>query len=73
LHDSCSHLRKNMKNKKLYEMKTKKNNRTSFSKTKVKILQNNLMKRFIFDIQREDPLDAQMLEIIPVFVPVKVR
>jgi len=54
-------------------MKTKKNNRTSFSKTKVKILQNNLMKRFIFDIQREDPLDAQMLEIIPVFVPVKVR
>jgi len=55
-------------------MKTKTSKkRRRFSKTKEKVLQHNLMKRFLFDIQREDPLDPQILETMPVFVPIKMR
>lgn len=46
-------------------MKTRKKTRNgTMTKTKGKILQNNLMKRFVRDIEREEFLDSETLKII---------
>ena len=54
-------------------MKTTKDRRKRTTRFKDKIMQNNLMQRFIREIEREEPLDIQTLETMLVFQPVKIK
>jgi hypothetical protein len=38
-----------------------------------RIAENNLLNRFIRDIEREEPMDRELLQTIPVLIPVRNR
>jgi hypothetical protein len=54
-------------------MKTIKQRKKRNTEFKENIVRNNLMKRFIREIEREDPIDNHILETILAYQPVRVR
>ena len=70
MHESCFY---SLKTINLNSMKTrirKKRNRKEF---KLNIRRNNLMNRFIREIEREEPLEFESLQTMLVYRPVIVR
>ena len=52
-------------------MRTMKHKRSK--EFKERIMKNNLMKRFLNDIEREDALDGNSLEMMLAYQPVRLR
>ncbi len=52
---------------------TKRNKKRGAKKIKARILQTNLMRRFIRELEREEPLDLQNLHTILAFDPIPAR
>lgn len=52
-------------------MKTMKQKRSK--EFRERIMRNNLMKRFLHDIEREDALEANTLEIMLAYQPLRIR
>ncbi|WP_321372057.1 hypothetical protein [uncultured Draconibacterium sp.] len=54
-------------------MKTRRRKRKNRKEFKLNIRQNNLMNRFIREIEREEPLEFESLQTMLVYQPVIVR
>ena len=70
LHRSCLAVLQLFKNMVMKKMKLRKKRNTEF---KENIMRNNLMQRFIREIEREDALDKRILQTMLAYQPVSVR
>ena len=50
-----------------------KRKRRKVAEIRAAVMQNNLMKRFIYEIEREEPLDDLSLHTILAYEPIRVR
>ncbi len=70
MHESCFY---SLKANNLNEMKTGRRKRKNRKEFKLNIRHNNLMNRFIREIEREEPLEIESLQTMLVYQPVIVR
>lgn len=62
-----------LKTNKYNSMKTRKRKRRNRKEFKLNIRYNNLMNRFIREIEREEPLEFDTMQTMLVYQPVRVR
>lgn len=70
MHESCFY---SPKTNNLNGMKTGRRKRRNRKEFKLNIRYNNLMNRFIREIEREEPLELDTLQTMLVYQPVRVR
>ncbi len=70
MHESCFY---SLKTINLNSMKTRRRKKRNHKEFKLNIRRNNLMNRFIREIEREEPLEFESLQTMLVYRPVIVR